>query len=261
MSLLLTTVFIASLVGSLHCVGMCGPFALLAGSSARSRSAAVLPTLAYSFGRLFTYSILGLICGALGLAINQTGSGLHHWQQSATYVAGLLMILIGIIALVRWWGLKVQLPSVAQPLQKTLQYFFQKTLGLQPLPRALVIGMLTSLMPCGWLYTFGITAAGTGSPWWGMVLMLVFWAGTVPIMSALMLGLSGISHRVQTQLPAVMASLVIAMGGFTLAFRAPVDLSSMAEHVKVVQGTGSLIQQVQHVDQIELPCCQGSSKE
>jgi hypothetical protein len=256
MNVLLTTVFIASLVGSLHCVGMCGPFALLAGSSARSRSAAVMPTLAYSFGRLITYSCLGLICGALGLAINETGSGLHHWQQSATFIAGLLMILIGVIALVRWWGLKVQLPSVAQPFQKALQFGFQRTLGLKPLPRALVIGMLTSLMPCGWLYTFGITAAGTGSPWMGMFLMMVFWAGTVPIMSALMLGLSGIGHRVQAQLPGIMATLVIALGLFTLAFRAPVDLSTMTQQVKAVQGTDSLIQQVQHVEQVELPCCQ-----
>ena len=86
MLILLGTVFLASLLGSLHCVGMCGPFALLASSNPRGRSAAVVPTMAYSLGRLITYSVIGLIFGGLGMAINR-GSAINQWQQTATYLA------------------------------------------------------------------------------------------------------------------------------------------------------------------------------
>lgn len=255
MAILLGTVFIASLLGSLHCVGMCGPFALLAGANARTRAAAVVPTLAYSFGRLITYSIIGLVFGALGMAINQSSAAIHHWQQAATWLAGALMILVGLISLLRWWGLPIRLPSFARPIQSGLKMCFQRTLALKPLPKALVIGMLTSLMPCGWLYTFGITAAGTGSPWLGLALMVAFWAGTVPIMTALMLGLSRIGHRLQRTLPAIMASLVILIGVFTIAFRAPVDLSPMSQHIHWVDSSETLVEQVQQIDSSQLPCC------
>jgi uncharacterized protein len=255
MNILLGTVFIASLLGSLHCVGMCGPFALLAGSNARSRAAAVVPTFAYSFGRLLTYSLMGVIFGWLGLAINQTSGTFHQWQQAATWIAGSLMIVAGGISLLRWWGVSIRLPSMAQPLQRTLKYFFQKTLALKPLPKAITIGMLTSLMPCGWLYTFAITAAGTGSPWNGWLLMVAFWAGTVPIMAALMLGLNRIGQPIQRPLPAIMAGLVIFLGLFTLTFRAPVNLTELSEKIPLIENRETLVQQVGTIDQSQLPCC------
>ena len=253
MTLLLTTVFIASLVGSLHCVGMCGPFALLAGSHARSRSAAIAPTLAYSLGRLVTYSVVGFVMGGLGMAVNQTGR-LYQWQQSATYAAGGLMICVGVIALLRLSGIRFSFPSFVRPVQTLLQSLYQRTLSMTPLRRAFAIGTLTSLMPCGWLYTFGIVAAGTGNPFYGMVLMFAFWAGTVPIMAALMLGISGISGSIQKHLPVMMASLVVLLGVFTIAFREPIVLGEVP--MQTVQDTESLVQQVHDIDHTQLPCCQ-----
>ncbi len=254
MLILLGTVFLASLLGSLHCVGMCGPFALLASSNPRGRSAAVVPTMAYSLGRLITYSVIGLIFGGLGMAINR-GSAINQWQQTATYLAGGLMIGVGLIALARCFGVRIPLPTIVSPLQKFLQANFQRTIQLSPLPRALAIGMLTSLMPCGWLYTFGITAAGTGNPFSGMILMMVFWAGTVPIMTALMLGVSRIGSGLQQRIPLMMAMLVVLLGVFTIAFRAPVDLSGMTERARVVSDTATLTRQVNETDQATLPCC------
>lgn len=255
MGVLLGTVFVASLLGSLHCVGMCGPFALLAGSGREQRSAAVLPTAAYSFGRLVTYSVVGLVFGSLGMALNQ-GAGFSSMQQTATWFAGGLMILIGVVALARYLGLRIKLPQIFTPFQRILQSAFAKTVAMQPLPRAATIGALTSLMPCGWLYTFAITAAGTGSPLWGMILMATFWAGTVPIMSALMLGFNQIDRRFQQRLPVVMAGLVIGLGLFTLAFRAPVALGSEA---KVISGVEQLTEQVNQIDHDQLPCCRSKS--
>jgi sulfite exporter TauE/SafE len=107
-------------------------------------------------------------------------------------------------------------------------------------------------MPCGWLYTFAIVAAGTGSPGWGAVVMAVFWSGTVPIMVALMLGLNQLGQSIQRRIPVAMASIVILVGVFTIAFRAPVAIGN---DTIVSDQTESLIQQVHDIDQAELPCC------
>ena len=253
MEILLGTVFIASLIGSLHCVGMCGPFALLAGSCAQSRMSALMPTLAYSGGRLFSYTVVGVIFGTLGMAVN-SGSSFSTWQQSATLVAGASMIVIGLIAMARCLGCKIELPSLIQPVQKVLQRAFNKTKAMTPLNRAATIGALSSLMPCGWLYTFAIAAAGTGSPLWGAILMAVFWAGTIPIMSALMLGFGYIGPSIQKHIPVTMALVVVAVGVFTIAFRAPVVIAG--EQFKVVNSNAELIQQINRIDHEQLPCCQ-----
>jgi sulfite exporter TauE/SafE len=235
---------------------MCGPFALIAGASPERRKAAIGPTFAYSGGRLVTYSIVGLVFGALGLALNR-GTSFASWQQTATYVAGGLMIVVGFIALIRHFGVRIKLPKVFSPVQKILQAGFAKAQSLPPLKRAFTIGALTSLMPCGWLYTFAITAAGTGSPFWGVVVMAVFWAGTVPIMSALMLGVDKIGTSIQKRLPVLMAGLVIMLGMFTLAYRAPVTIGAEPH---VVSGTENLTQQLIAVDQETLPCCQSHTE-
>ncbi len=250
MGILLGSVFLASLLGSLHCVGMCGPFALLAGTDPARRQSSLVPTAAYSFGRLVTYSIVGVIFGALGLALN-AGTSFAPWQQTATWVAGGLMIAVGLIALARQLGWKVKLPGFGLRLQKILNRLFQRATNQPPLRKAFVIGALSSLMPCGWLYTFAIVAAGTGSPITGAAVMAVFWAGTVPVMVMLVLGAAKISHSVQQRLPVAMASLVIVVGVFTLAFRAPVAIGGET----IVADREDLVQQVQSIEQSELPCC------
>lgn len=256
MWVLLGTVFIASLLGSLHCVGMCGPFALIASSQSEQDKSTLVPTAVYSLGRLATYSIVGIIFGSLGMALNR-GTSFAPWQQTATYVAGGLMILVGLVALARQLGWKIQLPSVAGHLQTILQSQFQNIIKQPPIRKAFLIGALTCLMPCGWLYAFAIVAAGTGSPVWGAAVMAVFWAGTVPVMVALVLGLSKLGTSIQKRIPVAMASLVILVGVFTIAFRAPVAIGNDSN---VVDRSGSdrpnaLIEQVHSVDHTELPCC------
>lgn len=256
MTILLTTVFVASLLGSLHCVGMCGPFALLASVDPHRRVAAMAPTFAYSVGRLLTYSMVGMLFGALGMALNHGGESIAPWQQSATYVAGVLMIVVGVISLLRYFGVQARLPGSVAPLQKLVQWGFGAATNLTPVPRALAIGAITSLMPCGWLYTFAITAAGTGSPLWGLILMATFWAGTVPVMTALMLGSCHLGKSIQRQLPMIMAILVVMLGAFTILFRAPVAIGA---ETNVVTGAANLTEQVSTIDHAELPCCQCES--
>jgi sulfite exporter TauE/SafE len=89
----------------------------------------------------------------------------------------------------------------------------------RPSRRALVIGMLTGLLPCGWLWAFVITAGGTGSPVSGALVMFAFWLGTVPAMVGV-LGLLGPAlGRLRARMPLVTAGVLIALGLGTLALR------------------------------------------
>lgn len=256
MWLLLSTIFIASIFGSLHCVGMCGPFALLASSPStegKTQTKAIVSTLAYSAGRLVTYGSVGVIFGILGMALNR-GTSFAPWQQTATYVAGGLMIFVGVIAVVRQYGLTIPLPNFAGQLSHVLQKLFLPVTRQPPLRKAFFIGALTCLMPCGWLYTFAIVAAGTGHPLSGAAVMVAFWAGTVPVMVALVLGFDRVGERLKQRIPMTMAVLVIAVGVFTIAYRAPV---AIGETNSVVTGNANLVDQVESVDHQTLPCCSG----
>ncbi len=256
MWVLLGTVFVASLLGSLHCVGMCGPFAMIAGNT-QQRSRSLWPAAAYSGGRLLTYAAVGLLFGSLGMALNASFP-LSSWQQTATYVAGGLMVLVGVIVLARQLGVTINLPTVAGPLQRFLQRRYEWVVNRSPIQRAFLIGALTCLMPCGWLYTFALVAAGTGNPLTGALVMTVFWAGTVPVLTALIFGFSRLSTTIQRKLPYAMAAIVIFVGVFTIAFRAPVAIGDELP----VDPTSSqnLVEQINSVDHSELPCCRGETE-
>ena len=250
MAVLLGTVFVASLIGSLHCLGMCGPFALIAGSPGPKQKSAIGLVAAYNVGRLISYTVVGVIFGATGQLINQAFP-IFIWQQTATWLAGFLMLLVGLVALVRSFGYSLGSWKPLSFISRWLQSGFSRANTLPKFYRALAIGGISSLMPCGWLYTFAITAAGTGDPAWGGLLMATFWLGTLPIMVALVVGFQRLSQSVQKRVPFAMSTLVIATGLFVMLHRAPVSL----EGIDSTPQSKSLVQQILDTDQSQLPCC------
>ncbi|MCA9786726.1 MAG: sulfite exporter TauE/SafE family protein, partial [Candidatus Cloacimonetes bacterium] len=172
MTLLLIAVFSASLLGSAHCAGMCGPLLpfYAAGAPVEKRW---LGHLTYSLGRLVSYATLGALAGAAGSAVNMAGEAAGIIRVSAI-AAGVLMILWGLGVLFARFGLRF-LP--ANPLGKStgaaFRRLFQNLQNKPPLWRAGMLGLASTLLPCGWLYAFAITAAGTGSPWQGALVMLL----------------------------------------------------------------------------------------
>lgn len=81
-----------------------------------------------------------------------------------------------------------------------------------PATRAFVTGLTTSLLPCGWLYVFVAAAGGTGRVRDGALLMIVFWAGTVPALLAVALGAQRFAGRLRQRLPALSAATVTIIG-------------------------------------------------
>jgi sulfite exporter TauE/SafE len=213
------TVFVASLVGSLHCVGMCGPFVAFA-IGAGENGSAINWRLAwvYHLGRLLTYAALGAVSGALGAAIDLGGRE-AGFANAAAIAAGAVMIAFGVTSLLKIKGVRVPGADGPAPVKKALFVAQRAAMKLQPAPRAFTIGLLTTLLPCGWLYAFVAMAAGTASPVVGAATMATFWFGTLPALVALGVGLQKITGAFAARLPAVSAVVLVIVGLLTIGNR------------------------------------------
>ena len=195
-------IFVSSLAGSLHCAGMCGGFGIWAGQ--------IRQTVPYHLGRLTSYCLLGAVAGAVG----QTGlnSVPSRYQVAIGIGLGLFIIINGITILTGGKNgpggrklINLFRNSVEPVLRKTRQI---------PSLQGMILGMGSVLLPCGWLYSFVLAAAATGSISRSIILMTSFWAGTVP---ALLIGTTlwkQISLRFQVRY--VQAAVLILIGLLTV---------------------------------------------
>ncbi len=209
MSALAATVLVSSLAGSLHCVAMCGPLVGMHGGARSLRLAFV-----HALGRLVTYVALGTIAGLVGGAVNLAGD-LAQVQHVATIAAGLVIVGWGLysIAVARGW-LHARTHGGA-----LFQHGLVQLRGRRAVTRAALIGVLTGLIPCGWLWAFVVTAAGTGHAASGALVMAAFWLGTVPAMTGVLAVAGPLIARLRARIPVITACLLITLGLVTLASR------------------------------------------
>ncbi|MCP4092642.1 MAG: sulfite exporter TauE/SafE family protein [Planctomycetes bacterium] len=202
-------VFVASLVGSGHCAGMCGGIvAFVGGTSGDHRD--WRPQFLYHAGRFLGYVTVGALAGGIGAVLDLGGEAVGIGRV-AIAVAGSLMVGYGLIMLLRLRGKKINLP-VPKFFERSFGSGMRKVQGQGPKVRALMVGLLTTLLPCGWLYMFAGTAAGTGSVWLGALTMAVFWLGTVPVLAAIGVGVQRLAGPVQKHVPMFSALLLVVIG-------------------------------------------------
>ena len=128
-----------------------------------------------------------------------------------------------------------------------------RAMRYSPPVRALVTGLLTTLLPCGWLYAFVITAAGTGHAAAGAGLMAVFWLGTLPVMTVIGAGVRKLAAPVAAKLPAMTAAAVVVVGLYTIVARAQVVLPAARAGEPV--SAADMRARVQALPAATLPCC------
>jgi sulfite exporter TauE/SafE len=206
----LLLVFAAGLLGSAHCLGMCGGFVLaIANGQDTAARLQWLQTL-YFLGKTITYALLGALVGAFGAVLSAQFTGIQH---AVSIVAGVVMIVIGLglIGLLRRFeGSAVwsRLPG----LSKAMGAFLRRggTVG------TLGLGVLNGLLPCGLVYGLLVKAASTGSAGAGALTMAAFGLGTIPALY--LLGVSGYLLRPvwRSRLNVVSGLVVVALGLITL---------------------------------------------
>lgn len=153
--ILLAGVFAAGVLGSPHCVAMCGP---LCGMATKSKRDVTI----YQLGRLSAYLVLGGLGGALGMSFLML-----HMQDFAMF-AGLIFLAAGTILLLRQTGSR---------LWQAIAKMFS---GLAPGARSFATGLSSGLLPCGWLHAFIGLAVVSGDIPTGIAILAAFWMGSVP---------------------------------------------------------------------------------
>ena len=180
----LVTIITIAFLGSFgHCVGMCGGI-VLAYTSTKidenfSKSKQIVSHLAYSFGRITTYTIMGAIFGYLGSVVTFN----HIANGVLLLVAGIFMLLAGlsILGKVKFLNILEYSTTKSSWYQKT----FKKLIHSKSLLSFYSLGLLNGLLPCGFVYFFAVTAASTASAFWGAVVMFIFGVSTIPSLFSL----------------------------------------------------------------------------
>lgn len=184
----LPLVLTSGFLGSGHCVGMCGPFALILGSQARNHRRPLARQLLYSLGRVFTYAFLGASAGFGGQRLVGLGAGTINVPAVLALVAGCYLIREGLAAAGIW----------RRPVKESgagcLGGGMLRTFLAAPTAGGIFLaGVFTGFMPCGLVYAFLAFAMQTRSLVDGALVMAVFGLGTIPIMVA-----TGLSSQILT---------------------------------------------------------------
>jgi sulfite exporter TauE/SafE len=169
--------FLVGLLGSVHCLGMCGPIALALPLKNGSPWQKVSGRLVYNSGRIFTYSLIGLLIGGLGWGLAFSTS-----QQNLSVGMGVLLLLV-LVTPARFTRRLNPLSPIARFTSDMKQRF--STLFRQRSNQALLLmGLLNGLLPCGLVYVALAGAVAMGSSAGGMAYMALFGLGTLPVMLA-----------------------------------------------------------------------------
>lgn len=163
------------LVGSLHCIGMCGPLAMSLSSPVANGTLAWLNPIRYNAGRIFTYTVMGVVVAMLGEPLRAAG-----WQQILSIVGGAIMLVAALGYL-----MPMYFKSSTNPLSKALIRFrsnvFQQFKRFGNVNR-FVLGLLNGLLPCGMVYMALGGAAMQHSFTESVLFMTLFGLGTAPAM-------------------------------------------------------------------------------
>lgn len=206
-------IFISGVLGSTHCIGMCGGIAATMSLGSRSVTEAMLRQGCWSLGRTLTYVFLGVMASAIGTKFLKSQDNAIWLQAMFAIVAGLLLIIQGLHA-AGWLSWRVRRRSEIPCVTRTVfSQFFRggSSTGV------FIAGLLTGFLPCGLVYSFLALAASSGSVAKGVLIMLSFGLGTIPVMLVTGAGLSLATIGIRRKLIRVAAVSVVVTGLMTVA--------------------------------------------
>ena len=212
---MLFTAFIFGLISSFHCIGMCGPIAMMLPVDRNNQAKKVSQIITYHIGRLFAYSTIGFIFGMLG-----KGFLLAGMQQKMSIFIGIAMILIILIPdkVITNYNFSKPIFKVISKIKTTLGSQFKN----KSYKSLFTIGLLNGFLPCGMVYVALFGAIAMQSPTLGILYMVLFGLGTVPMMSSIVYLNSfltiPIRNKIQKTIPyvAVFLGIVFILRGLGL---------------------------------------------
>ncbi len=216
----LLTALTIGLLGSVHCIGMCGgivgALTLSIAPQAAVNNARLLSYLtAYNFGRITSYSIAGAIAGLLGgtlLSVIDT----HIAMLFTRILTGLFLLALGLY-LAGWTQFLAPIEKSGQHLWKLIQPISQRFIPIRSLSQAFATGLVWGWLPCGLVYSALIWALASGDIVIGAAIMLIFGIATLPALFLSGLSAAKFSHLTKNiWLRRLIGALLITMALFKL---------------------------------------------
>lgn len=205
-SVMALSVLSSSLLGSAHCLGMCGGIALVVNKNRYH-------TFFYHLGRLLSYICLGAIAALIGQ--ETLGKISTNWSVLISPLTlGVIFIYLGIIILQNK-KFHLNLPAfLSKPLSSIAGH--QSNQSRASLLGAFLVGLFSISLPCGWLYGFAIGAAATKEIELGVLIMFMFWLGTVPMLIISPALFHKVIEPLKNRFPKASALVLITAGLFTI---------------------------------------------
>jgi sulfite exporter TauE/SafE len=202
---MLYSALILGLLGSFHCIGMCGPIAFVLPLNRENSLKKIVQIGLYHFGRLLTYSFIGLVFGLVG-----KGLFLMGFQQRISILVGVLMIAIVMIPakIFNKYNFSKPLYSFIGKVKSNLGKLLKKKSN-----KALfTIGILNGFLPCGLVYMALVGSIATSDFKLGALYMFSFGLGTIPLMTtAVYLG-NVLSITVRNKIQKIIPVFVVMIG-------------------------------------------------
>lgn len=203
----LFSALLLGLMGSFHCIGMCGPIVLALPLHGNNLQQKIFGGLLYNLGRTVTYGLLGAIFGLLGKGLHLIG-----FQQIISVLMGILMLVSVLYPKLfrNQYDLQKSSYHLVGKLKKSISTLFTA----RTFQSLFFIGLLNGLLPCGLVYialSGAIATAGTATGIWYMV---VFGLGTIPML--LFIGVAGniISAKFRQRINNLIPFLIVLVGIF-----------------------------------------------
>jgi sulfite exporter TauE/SafE len=211
---LISMAFITGLMGTGHCIGMCGGLVGALSLSEAGKKGGWMFHLLYNTGRITTYTFIGAVVGWLGSALAYTDQ-FRLVTRSLLLVSDVFIILIGLgtAGMLTW--LNASNLDFAGPT-KTMAAAMHSLHKLPPALAALPLGLLFGFIPCGYLYAVAITAAQSAEVTTGALMLLAFGLGTAPSLLIFGSATHWLSGRARTWMLRIAGLLVTGMGVINL---------------------------------------------
>ena len=210
-------VFFVGLLGGVHCLGMCGSIVGIFTAQLPKEGARWPFHLAYNSGRIASYTLAGLLVGAIGQA-GLLMRDVVPIQHLLFALSSLMLIALGLY-LAGIWSMVRHIERVGNVLWQRIQPLTRRLLPVTSPTRALLLGTLWGWLPCGLVYSVLVTALASGHAQSGALIMLAFGLGTLPNLLAIGLFWERCRHWVRSPKVRLFAGLIVMAFGIYGLFK------------------------------------------
>ena len=202
---MLYTAILFGLISSFHCIGMCGPIAMMLPVDRNNETKKITQLLIYHIGRLTAYASLGLLFGIVG-----KGFFLAGMQQQLSITVGVLMIIVAVVPekTLASYNFSKPIYKIISKVKSSLGKHFKN----RSYKSFFTIGLLNGYLPCGMVYVALFGALAMPSLEYSIFYMLLFGLGTVPMMSMVVLITNLVSIPIRNTMQKAIPILAVCIG-------------------------------------------------